>query len=189
MNFRICTLGCKVNTYESNVMRDKLLNAGYIESTTDVADIYIINTCTVTDTSAHKSLKVVRQCIRKNEKAIIVVCGCMTQVEPEKAKIDGVSIILGNKYKSMIVEVLDQYRKTLIPIIQVEDIMECPFEHMVLNNAKWFGKRFWLYKQCHRQPYRHEQSRKCVCYSGYDQLFLQQPQRSYRCSFQSEQCL
>lgn len=134
MNFRICTLGCKVNTYESNVMRDKLLNAGYIESTTDVADIYIINTCTVTDTSAHKSLKVVRQCIRKNEKAIIVVCGCMTQVEPEKAKIDGVSIILGNKYKSMIVEVLDQYRKTLIPIIQVDDIMECPFEHMVLNN-------------------------------------------------------
>ena len=134
MNFRICTLGCKVNTYESNVMRDKLLNAGYTESTTDVADIYIINTCTVTDTSAHKSLKVVRQCIRKNEKAIIVVCGCMTQVEPEKAKIDGVSIILGNKYKSMIVEVLEQYRKTLIPIIQVDDIMECPFEHMVLNN-------------------------------------------------------
>ena len=134
MNFRICTLGCKVNTYESNVMRDKLLNAGYTESTTDVADIYIINTCTVTDTSAHKSLKVVRQCIRKNEKAIIVVCGCMTQVEPEKAKIDGVSIILGNKYKSMIVEVLDQYRKTLIPIIQVDYIMECPFEHMVLNN-------------------------------------------------------
>lgn len=134
MNFRICTLGCKVNTYESNVMRDKLLNAGYVESSTDVADIYIINTCTVTDTSAHKSLKVVRQCIRKNENAIVVVCGCMTQVEPEKAKIDGVSIILGNRYKSMIVEVLDQYRQTKTPIVQVDNIMECPFEHMVLNN-------------------------------------------------------
>lgn len=134
MNFRICTLGCKVNTYESNVMRDKLLNAGYVESSTDVADIYIINTCTVTDTSAHKSLKVVRQCIRKNENAIVVVCGCMTQVEPEKAKIDGVSIILGNRYKSMIVEVLEQYRQTKTPIVQVDNIMECPFEHMVLNN-------------------------------------------------------
>lgn len=134
MNFRICTLGCKVNTYESNVMRDKLLNAGYVESSTDVADIYIINTCTVTDTSAHKSLKVVRQCIRKNEKAIIVVCGCMTQVEPEKANIDGVAIILGNRYKSMIVEALDKYIKTGIQIIKVDDIMNCPFEHMVLNN-------------------------------------------------------
>lgn len=134
MNFKICTLGCKVNTYESNVMRDKLLNAGYFESDTDVADIYIINTCTVTDTSAHKSLKAVRQCIRKNENAIIVVCGCMTQVEPEKANIDGVSIILGNRYKSMIVDVLEQYLQTRTTIIKVDDIMNCPFEHMVLNN-------------------------------------------------------
>ena len=134
MNFKICTLGCKVNTYESNVMRDKLLNAGYLESDTDVADIYIINTCTVTDTSAHKSLKVVRQCIRKNENAIIVVCGCMTQVEPGKANIDGVSIILGNRYKSMIVDVLEQYLQTRTTIIKVDDIMNCPFEHMVLNN-------------------------------------------------------
>ena len=98
MNFKICTLGCKVNTYESNVMRDKLLNAGYKEALGDIADIYIINTCTVTDTSAHKSLKMVRQCIRKNELAIIIVCGCMPQVEPQKAHIEGVSIILGNKY-------------------------------------------------------------------------------------------
>ena len=108
MNFKICTLGCKVNTYESNVMRDKLLNAGYRETEEDIADIYIINTCTVTDTSAHKSLKMVRQCIRKNDKAIIVVCGCMSQVEPQKANIDGVSIILGNKYKSEIVDLIDK---------------------------------------------------------------------------------
>lgn len=134
MNFKICTLGCKVNTYESNVMRDKLLNANYVESDTDVADIYIINTCTVTDTSAHKSLKLVRQCIRKNENAIIIVCGCMAQVEPEKANIDGVSIILGNKYKSDIVNLIEEYKQTGKQIIKVDDIMGSSFEHMVLNN-------------------------------------------------------
>lgn len=134
MNFKICTLGCKVNTYESNVMRDKLLNANYVESDTDVADIYIINTCTVTDTSAHKSLKMVRQCIRKNENAVIIVCGCMAQVEPEKANIDGVSIILGNKYKSDIVNLIEEYKQTGKQIIKVDDIMGSSFEHMVLNN-------------------------------------------------------
>lgn len=134
MNFKICTLGCKVNTYESNVMRDKLLNANYREADGDIADIYIINTCTVTDTSAHKSLKVVRQCIRKNPNSIVVVCGCMTQVEPEKAQIEGVSIILGNKYKSEIVNLVEEYKQNKQMIIKVDNIMESPFEHMVLNN-------------------------------------------------------
>ncbi len=134
MTFRICTLGCKVNTYESNVMKDELINHGYKESKEDKADIYIINTCTVTDTSAHKSLKVVRQCLRKNEKAIILVCGCMTQVEPAKAKLEGVSILLGNQYKSKIVSFIEEFKKTGKPIYAVDNIMECPFETMMLNN-------------------------------------------------------
>lgn len=134
MNFKICTLGCKVNTYESNVMRDKLLNAGYEETNGDIADIYIINTCTVTDTSAHKSLKMVRQCVRKNPHSIVVVCGCMSQVEPLKADMDGVSIILGNQYKSQIVELIEAYRQNNQKIIKVDNIMDVPFEHMVLNN-------------------------------------------------------
>ncbi len=134
MNFKICTLGCKVNTYESNVMKDELLNHGYSEALEEVADIYIINTCTVTDTSAHKSLKVVRQCLRKNKDAIIVVCGCMSQVEPEKAKLEGVSILLGNRYKSKIVEYIEQFKATNEQVLAIDDIMECPFETMVLNN-------------------------------------------------------
>lgn len=134
MNFKICTLGCKVNTYESNVIKDELINHGYYEAPEEVADIYIINTCTVTDTSAHKSLKVIRQCLRKNKDAIIVVCGCMSQVEPEKAKIEGVSILLGNQYKSKIVDYIEQFKATNKQIFAIDDIMECPFETMVLNN-------------------------------------------------------
>jgi len=134
MTFKIYTLGCKVNTYESNVIKDSLVNHGYEEVEEDIADTYIINTCTVTDTSAHKSLKVIRQCIRKNQNAIIVVCGCMTQVEPEKAKIEGVSILLGNRYKSQIASYIEQYKKTKEAIYMVDDIMNCPFESMKLNN-------------------------------------------------------
>ncbi len=134
MTFKICTLGCKVNTYESNVMKDDLINHGYKETEEEIADIYIINTCTVTDTSAHKSLKVVRQCLRRNSNAIIVVCGCMTQVEPEKAKLDGISILIGNQYKSKIVSFIEEYQTNGTPIVAVENIMDCPFETMKLNN-------------------------------------------------------
>ena len=63
MKFYIYTLGCKVNTYESNVIKDKLINSGYIEGNEDDSDIYIINTCTVTNTSDNKSLKVIRRVI------------------------------------------------------------------------------------------------------------------------------
>ena len=72
MKFSIVTLGCKVNSYESNVVRDIFLNAGYIEESNNV-DVVIINTCTVTDTADSKSLKVIRQQIRKNPNSVIVV--------------------------------------------------------------------------------------------------------------------
>lgn len=82
MKFYISTLGCKVNTYESSVMCDALENAGY-EKTNEIksANICILNTCTVTNTSDNKCLKVLRQLRRENKDAIIIVCGCMTQVK------------------------------------------------------------------------------------------------------------
>ncbi|MDD2518462.1 MAG: tRNA (N(6)-L-threonylcarbamoyladenosine(37)-C(2))-methylthiotransferase MtaB, partial [Bacilli bacterium] len=80
MKFAIETLGCKVNTYESNVMMDVLKNKGY-ESVdfNSLADIYIINTCTVTNNADHKSMKMIRQAIKRNPDAIIVVVGCLVQ--------------------------------------------------------------------------------------------------------------
>ena len=110
MTFQILTLGCKVNTYESEVMKEKLLSAGYKE-TEDIADIYIINTCTVTDTSSHKSLKTIRQCLRKNPHAVIVACGCMVQADPTLDTLKDVSILLGNQDKSKIVDLLTEYQK------------------------------------------------------------------------------
>lgn len=132
MKFKIITLGCKVNTYESNVMRDILINNGY-EETMDDADIFIINTCTVTNTSDNKSLKELRKIRREYPNSCVIICGCMTQV---KSDIDSINadIIIGNQYKSRIIDLLNEYNKTNSKIVKVDNIMSANFEHMVLNN-------------------------------------------------------
>ena len=134
MKFYIYTLGCKVNTYESNVMRDKLINSGYIESDKDTADICIINTCTVTNTSDNKSLKTIRQVKNNNPKAIVIAVGCMTQANSELLKDLDIDIILGNSGKSKIVDYIENYKKNNNKILNIENIMEKPFEDMCLNN-------------------------------------------------------
>ena len=132
MKFKIITLGCKVNTYESNVMRDILINNGY-EETMDDADIFIINTCTVTNTSDNKSLKELRKIRREYPNSCVIICGCMTQVKSDIDSIDA-DIIIGNQYKSRIIDLLNEYNKTNSKIVKVDNIMNANFEHMVLNN-------------------------------------------------------
>ncbi|MBP3461001.1 MAG: tRNA (N(6)-L-threonylcarbamoyladenosine(37)-C(2))-methylthiotransferase MtaB [Bacilli bacterium] len=136
MKFNIYTLGCKVNTYETNVMSDLLKNKGYIEvSTCDKADISIINTCTVTNTADNKSFKTIRHAIKQNEEAIIVVVGCMSQNKKEEVlKVDGVDIVLGNIGKSKVVEYIDEYIKTRNKKLDIYDMMDTTFEPMILNN-------------------------------------------------------
>ena len=134
MKFYIYTLGCKVNTYESNVIKDKLINNGYIESNENDADIYIINTCTVTNTSDNKSLKVVRRVLKNYPNSIVVVVGCMTQVNYKILDDLNVSIILGNSGKSKIVEYIEKYKKTNKKIVDIKDIMKSDFEDMCLSN-------------------------------------------------------
>ena len=137
MKFYIYTLGCKVNTYESNVMRDILLNNGYEEVTKkdEIADIYIINTCTVTNTAHQKSFKIIRHAINQNKKAIIVVVGCDAQINADIIKeINGVSIILGNKNKSKILDYINEYKENRKQIVDIYDLENQDFECMQLNN-------------------------------------------------------
>ena len=131
MTFCILTLGCKVNSYESNVMRDKLINKGYLE-VSDNADIYIINTCTVTNTADNKSMKLIRRIVKEHGDSIIVVCGCM--VQNRKESIDGVDIIIGNVGKASIGDYIDEYVKTKSKKFDIYDMMNVTFEPMVLNN-------------------------------------------------------
>ncbi|HHW68723.1 MAG TPA: tRNA (N(6)-L-threonylcarbamoyladenosine(37)-C(2))-methylthiotransferase MtaB [Tenericutes bacterium] len=137
MKFYIYTLGCKVNTYESNVMADILKNNGYVEinNVSEIADIYIINTCTVTNTADSKSVKVIKQAIKKNPNAIIIVVGCMAQNKLEETKkIEGVSIVIGNTNKTKIVDFIEEYKKNNNKIIDHQDISKVKFENMTLNN-------------------------------------------------------
>lgn len=135
MKFYIYTLGCKVNTYESNVMNDLLLNAGYIEGTKEDADIVIINTCSVTNMADRKSLKMVHQARKMHPNAILVVTGCSSQNKKEDFDKDNmVDILLGNKNKSKIVEYIEEYKNNNKKKINIEDIMHAPFENMMLNN-------------------------------------------------------
>ena len=134
MKFLINTLGCKVNTYESNVIRDIFLNEGYEESNSNV-DIAVINTCTVTNTSDSKSLKVIKHTIKNNPNAIVIVCGCFSQINPDRLKdMEGVSIVLGNYNKSKIMDYINQYKKDKQQIIDVRELNDEKFECMKLNN-------------------------------------------------------
>ncbi|MBR4619033.1 MAG: tRNA (N(6)-L-threonylcarbamoyladenosine(37)-C(2))-methylthiotransferase MtaB [Bacilli bacterium] len=111
MKVGIYTLGCKVNMYESEFVISELKKAGYeIASFDDVCDVYIINTCSVTNTSDSKSRKIIRQAVKRNKHACVVVMGCFIEANQDY-KEDGVDIYLGNKDKSKIVELLDQYFK------------------------------------------------------------------------------
>ncbi|MBS7020441.1 MAG: tRNA (N(6)-L-threonylcarbamoyladenosine(37)-C(2))-methylthiotransferase MtaB [Firmicutes bacterium] len=134
MLVKIYTLGCKVNTYESNVMMESMKRKGYQEGDTNT-DVVIINTCSVTNTASKKSVKMIHQAIRKNPNAVIVVCGCMSQVETDTIKeIDGVSIILGNLGKSQIPEYVETFLKTKKQIIDIRNLEHTSFECMKLDN-------------------------------------------------------
>ena len=99
MKVGICCLGCRVNIYESEFVLDLFKNHGYkIVDFNDIADIYVINTCSVTNEADKKSRKMINQAKRRNTNAIIVVMGCYSQVKSEDIDAD---IVIGNKDKSL----------------------------------------------------------------------------------------
>ncbi len=135
MSFKILTLGCKVNTYESNVMRELLLKEGYKEvGHKEPADIVIINTCSVTNVADQKSRKMIRKSAKENPKVLCVV-GCMSQHEYETLEeLDCIDILLGNSGKSNIVLYIKELLKTNKKIVDIKNLNETPFEDMNLVN-------------------------------------------------------
>jgi len=136
MKFTIKTLGCKVNAYESSVMNDLLINEGYeIVKDGEKANIAIVNTCTVTNTSDSKSLKMIRHTIKENPGCILIVTGCFSQINADKLKdVEGVSIVLGNHDKSKIIKYINEYIDKKNQITNIYRIEDVPFENMRLNN-------------------------------------------------------
>ena len=106
-----CTLGCKVNQYETNAMIEQFIRKGYIvKEFSEKADIYIINTCTVTNMADRKSRQMLRRVKELNDKALIVACGCYAQVaKDELEKIDEIDLIYGVNEKNKISEYIEEY--------------------------------------------------------------------------------
>ena len=144
MKVSFYTLGCKVNIYESEVVMNNFKKKGYeIVDFNEKSDIVIINTCTVTNTSDKKSRNIIRQAVKNNPNAIIVVMGCYSQIRSEDIKeIPGVSIIIGNTNKSKVVELVEEYIKDRKAKTIIEDIMKIPFEPMELDNFETKTRAF-----------------------------------------------
>lgn len=117
-------LGCKVNAYEVEAMQQLLEKAGYeIVPFEEGADVYLINTCTVTNIADRKSRQMLHKAKKMNPDAIVVATGCYVQTDTEKLKEDtAVDLILGNNQKTQIVEILEEYEKEHEKQIQVIDI-------------------------------------------------------------------
>ena len=99
------TLGCRVNHYETEAMAEKFIREGYeVTEFENFADVYVINTCSVTNMSDKKSRQIISRARRINENAIIAAVGCYSQISPEEvSKIEGVDVVLGTRNKGDIV--------------------------------------------------------------------------------------
>ena len=136
MKVAVYTLGCKVNTYESEYVIKEFLKRGYTltDFSDENADIYLINTCTVTNTSDQKSRKMIRQARKKNKDAVVVAMGCFTQIRNNDNQImDFVDVVIGNKDKSRIVDLTEEFNKNKRKIANIEDINEADFDDMEIS--------------------------------------------------------
>ncbi|MDO5041032.1 MAG: tRNA (N(6)-L-threonylcarbamoyladenosine(37)-C(2))-methylthiotransferase MtaB [Peptoniphilus sp.] len=112
--YSIMTLGCKVNQYESKAVSEIFTDRGYeyIDHESEDADIYVINTCTVTNISDRKSRQTIRRVKKNNPDAIVAVMGCYSQISPEDvSKIEGVDIILGTTERNKIVDLCEEFER------------------------------------------------------------------------------
>lgn len=120
------TLGCKVNHYETEAIWQLFKESGYKRTEFEsIADVYVINTCTVTNTGDRKSRQVIRRAIRQNPDAVICVTGCYAQTSPaEVLAIPGVDIVVGTQDRAKMLDYVEQFKKEREPINGVGNIMK-----------------------------------------------------------------
>ena len=130
-------LGCKVNAYETEAMQEMLEHAGYeIVPFQEGADIYVINTCTVTNIADRKSRQMLHRARKMNPDSIVVACGCYVQARKDDIP-DGIDIVIGNNKKQNIVEILENYEKEKNPDAQ-------PEHRQNRKKRQRLIRRFWI---------------------------------------------
>ncbi len=129
------TLGCKTNQYESEAMAGIFRRYGYENVAFDEkADVYVINTCTVTHLGDRKSRQMIRRAVKKNPAALVVVTGCYAQISPgEVVEIPGVDLVIGTRDRDRIIDLVEEAGKSPVPVNAVKDVMSHrSFEDMPL---------------------------------------------------------
>ena len=121
MRAAIYTLGCKVNQYETQAMERELTDRGHELVPFDgPADVYIINTCTVTAVSDKKSRQMIRRARKQNEKAVVAVCGCYAQTKPEEVRALDADLIAGTEDRMQFLDLLESAVREQEPVVRVD---------------------------------------------------------------------
>lgn len=125
-NVALYTLGCKLNYSETSLIGNQFLNKGFdVVDFGSKADVYVINTCTVTENAEKECRQVVRRALRKNPEAFIAVTGCYAQLRPQEiAAIDGVDVVLGSQEKFKLFDYVEQFQKQELSCIHVSPTEE-----------------------------------------------------------------
>lgn len=135
MKFNIVTFGCKVNQYESNMMKEKMLSSNFFyEENMKDANIIIVNTCSVTNVADKKCLKMIRRIKREYPNALLVVAGCSSQNNQNVYEALDVDILLGNKDKSKIAELIKEYLDTEKKYVKFYNERDLEFEDMLIKD-------------------------------------------------------
>ena len=131
------TLGCKVSQYETEAIAESFEKRGYaLSDFTDVCDIYVINTCTVTAEADRKSRQMIRRAKRSNPNSIVLVCGCYSQRSADEvSSIDGVDAVIGSAGKMDLVDIAEKLLTEKRQIVSVTDIEKEPFEKMRITRG------------------------------------------------------
>ena len=125
------TLGCKVNQYDTEAMRERFQDAGYKTVPFDgEADVFVINTCTVTGTGDKKSLQLIRRCHRRCPEADIIVTGCLAQRDAEAVSLPGVLLVLGTQRRGEIVSLYERAKQEGKRKIAVDSLRGAAFERL-----------------------------------------------------------
>ncbi len=121
-----CTLGCKVNQYETEAVIKLFKDRGYeISDFDEICDVYLINTCTVTAMGERKSRQMIHRAHAKNPDALIAVMGCYSQISPETvAKIEGVALVLGTSERQLAPDMVEEYFRNREKTKRINDIMK-----------------------------------------------------------------
>lgn len=141
------TLGCKTNQYETDALMDLFYKNRYeVVDFDDFSDVYVINTCTVTNVSDKKSRQMIRRAKKSNPDGLVVVVGCYAQISPDEVSaIDDVDIVIGTDSRSAIISYIDDYKAGLTekPYVIVDDIMKIKvFEEMSVSSITTHTRAF-----------------------------------------------